>query len=485
MLFESSSTVISNNGSFYLVDKYGGANNGYHSALKGSDGSLRLFYNYGGNSGCAKIANATFDIAESTTNAIVIKHNNVNVANPGSSGTVTPSSTLLNHVLYIGSRSDGSYGLQGNIAEIIAYNRKLSALERQTIYNYLHFKYFSGTGTIQFSSISPSLSSSDNYIDDGTWKHSYNTSNNSYVIASVKDNCLDLGTRSDTVYVEPTAQAIGSAYYMRRHYVVNTSLNPIGTKRVRLYYTNADFADLQIVVPSLTAHNQLCVTKYDGPNEDGQFNSAGGTLTFIPATAITTGTAFGQRYLEFDVDGFSEFWIHTGNTPLPLDLISFTGNLQNNMAQLQWETANMINVKGFDVEKSIDAKSFTSIGFVNASSANAYSFTDTRCYDRNNYYRLKMIDIDGQYTYSKTIKLVNTAKAEITIFPNPVLNELNIICSIPNYTYTILDIYGHEIIKGQSNSSSVEIPSSSLAKGIYVVQIETATERKMIKFVKE
>lgn len=187
--------------------------------------------------------------------------------------------------------------------------------------------------------------------------------------------------------------------------------------------------------------------------------------------------------------GATDFWIvkieGPGNSPLPLDLVSFTGNLQNNMAQLQWETANMVNVKGFDVEKSTDAKSFTSIGFVNASTTNAYSFTDTRCYDRNNYYRLKMIDIDGQYTYSKTINLVNTAKAEITIFPNPVLNELNIVCSIPNYTYTILDMYGHEILKVKSNSASVLITGVSFPKGIYFLKLETTTETKTMKFVKE
>lgn len=378
----------------------------------------------------------------------------------------------------------GAYDWQGHIAEIIVYNYALTNKQRAQVENYLKNKYKAALPSV-FTSTPNTSSYSTQTLNDAVWDHSYNASNNNEIIASIKDYCLDLGTRSDTVYVEPTAQAIGSAYYMRRHYVVNTSLNPVGTKRVRLYYTNDDFADLQSVVPNLTTHNQLCVTKYDGPNEDGQFNSSGGNLTFIPSGAITTGILFGQRYLEFDVDGFSEFWIHTGNTPLPLDLLSFTGNLKNNMTELQWETANMVNVKGFEVEKSIDAKSFTPIGFVDASIANAYSFTDTRCYDRSNYYRLKMIDIDGQYTYSKTITLVNTAKAEITIFPNPVLNEMNIVCSIPNYTYTILDIYGHEIIKGKSNSSSVEIPSSSLAKGMYVVQIETASERKMIKFVKE
>jgi hypothetical protein len=74
---------------------------------------------------------------------------------------------------------------------------------------------------------------------------------------------------------------------------------------------------------------------------------------------------------------------------------------------------------------------------------------------------------------------------DITIFPNPTSNELTIVSSLPNFAYTVLDVYGHELMKGKSNTSSVVVPCASLPKGIYVVQIETATERKMIKFVKE
>jgi hypothetical protein len=79
---------------------------------------------------------------------------------------------------------------------------------------------------------------------------------------------------------------------------------------------------------------------------------------------------------------------------------------------------------------------------------------------------------------------LNSASS-LQIFPNPTSNELNILSSVSNYTFTILDMYGHELMKGKSNTSSVVVPCASLPKGIYVVQIETATERKMIKFVKE
>jgi hypothetical protein len=369
-------------------------------------------------------------------------------------------------------------------AEIIVYNRLLSALEKNTIKNYLHNKYFSGNDA-SFNALAPNNTTNDAVYDDNVWKHTYISDFPDEVIASVKDNCLELGGRSDTVFVEPTAGFYNGQPYMRRHYVISTALNPAGTKKVRLYYTNADYADLQTVLPSLTNHNQLVVTKYDGPNVDGVYNPAGGTITVIPSAQITTGTAFGQRYLEFDVTSFSEFWIHTGNAPLPLDLISFTAIKESNHAKLNWLTANMKNVLGFEIEKSNDAKTFAKIGFVSSTESNEYTFTDTKLSERNNYYRLKIVDQDGKFTYSRTLMIINSEKSEINLFPNPVKDELNIISSTNNFSYQIYDVYGKEITKGFSFQNNKTVSCVSINKGVYFIKVQAADEIQTFKFIKE
>ena len=378
----------------------------------------------------------------------------------------------------------GGYDWQGHIAEIIVYNYALTNKQRVAVENYLKSKYKSNLPTI-FTAMPDTSTFSTQTLNDAVWEHSFNSGQSNEIIASVKDYCLDLGLRSDTVYVEPTAMIIGTSYAMRRHYVVNTSLNPVGTKRVRLYYSNDDFADLQSVVPSLNSHAQLSVTKYDGPSEDGVFQSAGGNLTWIPSSAITTGSLLGQRYLEFDVDGFSEFWIHAGNTPLPLDLISFTGTIKHQTAELQWQTANMIDVKGFEVEKSMNATSFTTLGFIEATSAKDYHFVDARCYDKNNYYRLKMIDHDQRIIYSNVIHLLNTDQMELAIYPNPVNDELHIVTSTPSFSYTLIDWYGKILLKGVSHSNSALLPTLSLSNGVYLIKVDNGITFKTIKFRKQ
>jgi hypothetical protein len=379
---------------------------------------------------------------------------------------------------------NGAYDWQGHIAEIIVFNYALTNKQRIQIENYLKAKYQAAIPGV-FTSIPTTSAYSNQLLEDAVWTHSFNTLNNNEIIASVKDDCLELGTRSDTVYLEPTALSVGNAFYMRRHYVIQSSLNPPGTKRVRLYYTAADFADLQNAVPGLNSHSQLCVTKYDGPQEDGQFNSAGGNISFIPSSAITTGVFAGQYYLEFDVDGFSEFWIHSGNTALPLDLISFTGSKQNNAFLLQWETANMSQVKGFEIEKSSDAKTYTLLGFVGSSNANHYSFRDISAMDLLNYYRLKMMDMNGQYRYSSTLVWRQQQPTALSIYPNPVKDELHIVSNDTHFEYQVMDLFGRIWMQGESSSNRLSILIPHLLKGNYILRIQTDADIETVKFIKE
>jgi|GEM_PF-1959046 len=291
----------------------------------------------------------------------------------GSSQTTANSNFVADNGIAgfaIGDRRDGqaplgSYDWQGHIAEIIVYNKVLTDAERIAVENYLTKKYITSAITAQFTGLPiTSITTSNTNFADATWKHTFNTSDNTKLIVSVKDNCLALGTINSTVYNNANATLIGGNYAMRRHYVVKPTLNPAGTKRIRLFYSNADFANLLTFVPTLTNASQLVVTKYSGANEDGVYNTTGGTLTLMPSSQITTGTSFGQNFLEFDVTSFSEFWIHTGLFVLPISLTSFTASEKNNTAILKWTTSSELNNKGYNIQHSIDGISFTNIGFI-------------------------------------------------------------------------------------------------------------------------
>lgn len=183
------------------------------------------------------------------------------------SGSVTTETGTTGFT--VGDREDqADLDWSGWIYEVIVYGRSLTAEEISSVERYLYNKYNTGSSA-PFNGLPAVQTNSNSLLDDGLWKHSYNSSDNTKVIASVKDYCFDLGTRNDVVYVDATAGLYNGQRYMRRHYVIKPALNPVSPKRVRLYYTDADFADLQTYIPSLTSASQLVVTKYTGANEDG------------------------------------------------------------------------------------------------------------------------------------------------------------------------------------------------------------------------
>ncbi|MET7259662.1 hypothetical protein KOM01_033010, partial [Dyadobacter fermentans] len=107
-------------------------------------------------------------------------------------------------------------------------------------------------------------------------------------------------------------------------------------------------------------------------------------------------------------------------SPMPVTLISFNVRQEGGIASLQWATSSEENSKGFEIERSANASAWTRIGFVPSLSREAvsssrldYNFTDLTPLGRRSYYRLKMVDLDGKYTYSQ-IRVVTSENSTIT-----------------------------------------------------------------------
>jgi hypothetical protein len=111
---------------------------------------------------------------------------------------------------------------------------------------------------------------------------------------------------------------------------------------------------------------------------------------------------------------------------LPLSLVHFTGTITNTgQVQLQWTTAQEIDTKDFEMEWGIDGLHFNKITVIPAAGNSTqdlhYNYIHKLPVDGNNYYRLKMQDINGSFTYSPTIKIIVAVNAfSVTAFPNPV-----------------------------------------------------------------
>ncbi len=159
---------------------------------------------------------------------------------------------------------------------------------------------------------------------------------------------------------------------------------------------------------------------------------------------------------------------------LPLKLSSFTGEVAGNNALLKWSTTNEVNVKGFAVEKSSDALRFNEINFVSARNAttNTYQVQDV-LNSEIAYYRLKMVDKDGSFTYSKTVAINTRKSAGLSIYPNPAISSVNIKHpqSAGNATLQVVDLNGRllKTFTLQQGISQTSIDVADLTGGAYLV----------------
>ena len=135
----------------------------------------------------------------------------------------------------------------------------------------------------------------------------------------------------------------------------------------------------------------------------------------------------------------------TSATVLPVTLVSFNATLINNKTNVNWSTTNEINSSKYIVEKSNDGTYFTLLVSLNNQLGNEsikkYAAIDENPNTGNNFYRLKLIDLDGNYSYSTT-KLVFVSSAKgIFIWPNPINKQLNIAITANKNEEVYISVY--------------------------------------------
>ena len=204
-----------------------------------------------------------------------------------------------------------------------------------------------------------------------------------------------------------------------------------------------------------------------------------------------TGTLTGTVTTADPVSSFSPFTIASTDiilNPLPLTLLSFTALPVDNGVSVKWLTADEINVSHFDVERSKDGVAFTKIGAVNAvsvSSTNNYAYVDATPQNGINYYRLRMIDIDGRFEFSKIVSVkLNNAQA-VRVFPVPAQSTITVQFAEQFRKLEIVDISGRTLLRKNITQQNEEINISTLAKGIYFIRLINDNMTVSKKFVKE
>lgn len=188
-------------------------------------------------------------------------------------------------------------------------------------------------------------------------------------------------------------------------------------------------------------------------------------------------------------------------TPIPVKLVSFNAARDKKDVVLTWSTASEINNKGFEIERSFDGISFEASGFVrarkNTASVSVYTYTDREAFKRDNtvlYYRLKQVDLNGTYTYSDVVRVVNnqTGKENISVYPNPYENvfTVNIVSAVSSAAKVeVYDVNGKlvhaatvEVSAGDNRFLFDRLPQ--MDNGLYFVKVTSGEQVSVIRLVK-
>ena len=180
-------------------------------------------------------------------------------------------------------------------------------------------------------------------------------------------------------------------------------------------------------------------------------------------------------------------WTNEGNIALPVELTSFSANiLDNSKVKLNWQTATETNNNGFYIERSSGSNSqWEDMGFIKGSgqstSINKYYFTDNNPIYSKSVYRLKQVDYQGTYKFSKEIEVDLTPKSFNLYqnYPNPFNPSTIIKFSLPyqtNVTIKIYDITGREITtllneKKDAGIYTINFSGNNLSSGVYLYSI--------------
>jgi hypothetical protein len=230
---------------------------------------------------------------------------------------------------------------------------------------------------------------------------------------------------------------------------------------------------------------QRCNTLIAEDWEDNNANQSCNGIHFVEYRGLTgfSGGTGGTGVSPWDV------------SPLPVELTTFTGYNDGTKNVLNWTTASELNTLKFEVERSNNNSSlFNYIGEKPAAGQSNqelhYTLDDNNPAQGNNYYRLKMIDIDGTFKYSHVILInidqpIKYHNAIVNVYPNPTFGTINIeyqSSAKSEINLKIFDALGQEMLNSkldvQKGNQVLKLDATMYANGVYIIYIQDVISGK-------
>jgi Secretion system C-terminal sorting domain len=182
----------------------------------------------------------------------------------------------------------------------------------------------------------------------------------------------------------------------------------------------------------------------------------------------------------------------TGVVPVNWSFVK--AQLINHQTVVSWATVQESNTQKFEIEHSVDGRTFKNIGTVaaagNSNTLHHYSFTHLQPANGFNYYRIKQTDLDGNHKYSVVVTVLKRDKLTQTLVaPNPVKDVLHLVEKKEVFVNTaeIYNIAGSLLMRKTINSDVqvFSLPVSTLSAGRYILKVHYATAIRTYQFIKE
>lgn len=200
-------------------------------------------------------------------------------------------------------------------------------------------------------------------------------------------------------------------------------------------------------------------------------NGNGGIIT---GTGSITASDFTGTGSTFGITTGSIGTSFISGSFLPVELLSFNIECQNDQKNIRWSTASEINNNYFVIETSNDAQSFSELtrinGAGNSNSVLNYTFTTT---EQFKYVRLVQVDFDGTKKVYDTHSTCESLKTEISVYPNPSTSVVNIIGANQQSQIQFYNALG-AIVYNQEASNNTSVDVSNFTNGIYTIKIINA-----------
>jgi hypothetical protein len=406
----------------------------------------------------------------------------------GSSVTWVPPAVNRTSNLLGASNWNADEYFGGTISEIMLYNESLDTTQRIILENYLHAEW---NLTVAVKKYTPPTSTTygTNLVGIG-----YTSSSDNF-LADVAGSTDGLGFSSGSGATDflNTAGYIMAAHNGQAATVLNNvtltgitssssisrwnrswNLQSVGGNSSGLVTVTFNFSDYNSTTPNSAYSYGLLYNSTDGTYASGtnklispvSYTVSGNTVSFVVKVSSLVSGYYTLMY---------------SASILPVVISSFSAAREQQDCLLSWTTAQEVNSSYFEVQHSTNGSSYSAIGTVtakgNSSLPSQYSFTDNLPAAGVNYYRLKMVDLDGNAAWSE-VRSVDFGSSgtnlSFSLYPNPVADELHVRVAdaADLLTVQVFSMQGQVVRAISSGATSDAVVSmNGLPKGAYTIVV--------------